>query len=132
MRLEYGPMSSYEANLSTCHRCPFRQRGCDGDTCVCTADGLPINEHASTGHCPQNLFPPPSDSKLVRGAIGIARAVTGTGGTESALVQKRWETCSRCPENHLSFGLVYQCNLCGCLTWAKVRNKDEKCPAGKW
>jgi hypothetical protein len=125
-------MSSYEANLATCRRCPFKQQGCDMETCACTADGLSIAEHAASGQCPQNLFPPPADSKLVRGAIGVARAVTGTGGADPQLVQDRWNICSRCPQNQLSLGLVYKCNLCGCFTWAKVRNRDEKCPAGKW
>ena len=125
-------MINFQANLATCRRCPFKQKDCDDEICACTADGLSIAEHASSGQCPQNLFPPPSDSRLVRGAIGLARAVTGTGGADPALANERWEKCTRCPENHLALGLVHQCNLCGCLTWAKVRNRDEKCPAGKW
>lgn len=93
---------------------------------------MSLGEHASSGQCPQNLFPPPNDAKLVRGAVGLARAVTGTGGADPKLVEQRQKLCSRCIHHHLTLGLLYQCDLCGCFTWAKVRNQTEKCPAGKW
>ena len=69
---------------------------------------------------------------LAHGVAGIARAVTGTGGADAELVQKRVAICTECEHNVLSLGLIHRCELCGCLTWAKTRNLEVKCPANKW
>lgn len=69
-------------------------------------------------------------SRVAHGAVGIARAVTGTGGASAELIDRRSAICAAC-EHWRAVGMG-RCDLCGCLTWAKVRNKDEKCPVGKW
>jgi hypothetical protein len=147
-------MATQEQLLQICQTCPYKQRRCvEGQPCLCTADGIDIHEHARTGQCPQNMYPPanappptqqqqgqePSHgpqqsvvSTIAHGAAGIARAVTGTGGANEELVRKRTSICATCQHNVLSLGLIHKCELCGCLTWAKARNLEEKCPAGKW
>ena len=122
-------MSTYDDYLGVCRRCPFHQRF--GNVSVCSADQAEIEEHARSGMCPQNLYPPPG-SKLFRGAAGVAKAVTGTGGADAELIAKRIRICSTCSHNKLTLGLAHMCELCGCFTWAKARNLKEKCPAGKW
>ncbi|HEY8750896.1 MAG TPA: hypothetical protein VIM11_23130 [Tepidisphaeraceae bacterium] len=132
-------MATKEELLRICQVCPFKQRFCTHDQpCACTADGVDIREHARDGHCPQNMYPtsppPPRSavSTLAHGAAGIARAVTGTGGADEQVIQNRTNICTTCEHNVLSLGLIHRCELCGCLTWAKTRNLEEKCPAGKW
>jgi len=143
-------MASQEELLKICQVCPYKQRRCvEGQPCLCTADGVDIREHARTGQCPQNMYPPSSSlppqqqqqshqqqqsvvATVAHGAAGIARAVTGTGGASDELVRKRTTICATCEHNELSMGLIHKCKLCGCLTWAKARNLDENCPAGKW
>jgi hypothetical protein len=135
-------MATKEELLKICLCCPFKQRFCtEGQPCLCTADGVDIRDHARDAHCPQNLYPPPPQplhphqstvATIAHGAAGIARAVTGTGGADDALVKKRAAICTDCEHNKLSVGLIHRCELCGCLTWAKTRNLEEKCPANKW
>src|SRR5579859_426742 len=123
-------MSAFEHYLAICSKCPFRQRSCaDNGPCACTADGADIREHAKEGHCPQNLYPVPRNtvSTIAHGVAGIAKAVTGTGGADDELVRSRTNICATCQHNVLSMGLVHKCELCGCLTWAKARNLEEKC-----
>jgi hypothetical protein len=48
------------------------------------------------------------------------------------LIRKRTGICATCENNELSLGLIHRCKLCGCLTWAKARNLEEKCPIDKW
>ena len=124
-----------ERYLTICRSCPFKARWCvEGQACLCTADGADILDHAKDGHCPQNMYPTPpaQPMNLVHGVAGIARAVTGTGGADAQTVQKRASICTECEHNVLSLGLIHRCELCGCLTWAKTRNLEEKCPANKW
>ena|SRR6185312_1697901 len=64
---------------------------------------------------------------VAHGAAGIARAVTGTGGASDELIASRTEICEACPNWSKPMG-VGRCKLCGCLTWAKVRNAAERCP----
>jgi hypothetical protein len=128
-------MSAFEQYIAICNRCPFRQRICaDDQPCACTADGLDVREHAREGHCPQNLYPVPKTTAetIAHGVAGIAKALTGTGGADEQQIKSRLAICSTCEHNILSLGLIYRCDLCGCLTWAKARNLEEKCPAGKW
>jgi hypothetical protein len=42
--------------ISTCHRCPLRQRPCAGP-CPCTVDGADIIQHAKAGYCPHPAGP---------------------------------------------------------------------------
>jgi hypothetical protein len=153
-------MTTQEELLRICHTCPYKQRRCTvGQPCLCTADGIDIREHARAGFCPQNMYPPASlpaaqqqqsqqptspppqpqqphqpstVSTIAHGAAGIARAVTGTGGADQQLIQKRTSICATCEHNELTMGLIHRCKLCGCLTWAKARNLEEKCPVNKW
>jgi len=131
-------MTIAEQYLAICNRCPFRQRNCvDGQPCLCTADSLDILQHARDGHCPQNLYPPQRTlaGTIAHGVAGIAKAVTGQGGADAELVAKRSQICGECEHNVVSMaslGMVYKCDLCDCLTWAKARNLNEKCPIGKW
>lgn len=122
-------MSIYERNLAICRRCPFHQGGCTGTSCACTADWIDIEDHARSGHCPQHMYP---GFSVVHGAAGIAKAVTGTGGATAEQTAQRGAVCAGCEHNQVSLAMVNRCKLCGCLTWAKIRNADEKCPAGKW
>jgi len=121
--------------LTICQSCPFKSRRCtDGQPCLCTADGIDIAGHARDGHCSQNMYPQPQQQpiNIAHGAAGIFKAVTGTGGADSELISKRAAICEHCEHNKLTFGMIHRCDLCGCLTWAKTRNLEEKCPAGKW
>lgn len=70
--------------------------------------------------------------KIGRGVVGIARALTGTGGTPEQIAEHRSSICFNCEHAVIALGVLSQCNLCSCSTWAKVRNADEKCPAKKW
>lgn len=132
-------MSISDQNLAVCQRCPFLRRAAGHGPGICGADGIDVAEHARLGQCPQNLYPPkpiaaqgPPKPTLAHGAAGVARAVTGTGGADAKTIEHRSRICAACPHNILTLGLINRCDLCGCLTWAKVRNATEKCPAGKW
>lgn len=70
--------------------------------------------------------------KVAHGLVGIAKAVTGTGGASDELVKHRTAICSGCEHAELIAGILQNCKICGCSTWAKIRNADEKCPEGKW
>lgn len=48
------------------------------------------------------------------------------------LVEQRTAVCTTCEQAEMVKGLFRRCKLCGCATFSKVRNKDEKCPLGKW
>jgi hypothetical protein len=126
-------VTSFQYYLSICVKCPFRQQGCsESKNCLCTADGLGIEDHARDGHCPQNLYPKLTRPSVAHGVAGIAKAVAGAGGADAESIEKRSRICGDCEHNVVSVGLVRRCELCACLLWAKVRNLDEKCPEGKW
>jgi hypothetical protein len=82
------------------------------------------------------LAPAPPAAKALRtiahGAAGIARALTGTGGADESLIASRTAICAGCEHAQLVAGRLQRCGLCGCATWAKVRNRTEHCPVGKW
>jgi hypothetical protein len=69
---------------------------------------------------------------LASGAAGVVRAVTGAGGASRELIDSRLAVCGTCPHAVVVGGLFRQCSICKCATWAKVRNVNERCPAGKW
>ena len=70
---------------------------------------------------------PLTAGQVTHGAAGIAKAVTGTGGADEALIASRTAICEACP-NWVKLVGMGKCKLCGCLTWAKVRNAAERCP----
>lgn len=78
-------------------------------------------------------YKPVSFAPMVKhGAVGIAKAVTGTGGASEELIAHRTAICTECPHAVKAAGLFKTCSICKCSTWAKVRNAAERCPAGKW
>lgn len=134
-------------SIAVCHQCPNRGPLTEGK-CACLLDPerRDIIKHAEELGCPENKFPKP-DAKpkpptpepreasfriAARGAAGIAKAVLGAGGASLELIESRTEICKGCEHAILSLGVLSRCKLCGCATWAKVRNATEKCPAGKW
>jgi hypothetical protein len=124
-------VSSAAANLTICRRCPLAR--CAGQ-CACT-DGQPIEQHADAGECPAGKFAGRSASPLTmiaHGAAGIAKAVTATGGASEEVIRSRTAICGGCPEAVMVAGVFQKCEVCGCGTWAKVRNAAEACPLGKW
>jgi hypothetical protein len=78
---------------------------------------------------PRPLLTP---AKVAHGVVGIAKALTGTGGTSVDLVAHRTAVCRSCPHAELAAGVLQRCSLCGCSTWAKIRNAREACPIGRW
>ena len=135
---------SYVNNVRVCIAC-LRSRGieCNG-ICPCPADTpdqqRTVIQHAEAGFCPENRFgekqEPHGWSKLpiITGAIGVARAITGTGGASEEVIQRRTSICMACDHRIVIGGFLHQCKLCGCSTWAKVRNAEEHCPDNppKW
>lgn len=69
---------------------------------------------------------------ILHGAIGIAKAITGTGGADEAMIASRTETCRTCDRAQVVGGAFDKCSICGCATWPKIRNASENCPLGKW
>jgi hypothetical protein len=70
--------------------------------------------------------------KVAHGVVGLVKAITGTGGATAETVAARVAVCNACPNASWIAGMLIQCRLCGCSTWAKVRNAGETCPIGKW
>ena len=81
---------------------------------------------------PRPVLQPLTVGQVIHGAAGIAKALTGTGGASDELVATRLAVCNACPHAEKFLGMLQRCGLCGCSTWAKIRNADERCPAGKW
>lgn len=71
-------------------------------------------------------------ARIVHGAAGITKAVTGTGGASPDTIKDRLAICQTCEYAEIVAGLFRLCRVCGCSTWAKVRNANERCPKGKW
>jgi len=69
---------------------------------------------------------------ILRGAVGITKAITGQDRASQETITRRTQTCRDCPQAQITAGLFWRCRLCGCATWAKVRNAGEKCPVAKW
>ena len=65
------------------------------------------------------------------GVMGIARALTGTGGATAEMIEERTATCRTCEHATSTLG-VPKCLICGCMLAAKVRNAKEHCPVRKW
>lgn len=55
-------------------------------------------------------------------------------GRNDAIAKKRRAICKGCPVSE--YGTSRFCkvkhNGCGCVWAAKIRDKDEECPLGKW
>lgn len=68
------------------------------------------------------------ENPIVHGIIGITKAITGTGGASDEVVAQRQKICQDCPKAIITAGVLRRCSLCGCSTWAKIRNANEQCP----
>jgi hypothetical protein len=129
-------MDKTAANLHVCHRCPQFDRS-DLRRSACQRDGMGIVQHAAADDCPRFHEQPvkvklPLARAVVHGAVGIAKAIAGRGGASEELVAQRAAICGTCDKAIITGGVVRRCALCGCSTWAKIRNAAEQCPAGKW
>lgn len=69
----------------------------------------------------------PTVGDIIRGAVGVAKAVTGIGAASQADYRDRWAICMACDQHDAG-----RCITCGCFTGAKVRVARESCPVGKW
>lgn len=69
----------------------------------------------------------PNIRAVMRGAIGVAKAFAVVGAAGRTTAQSRYAICLKCESNDLG-----QCLACGCFVAAKVRNRNEQCPSGKW
>lgn len=133
---------SQSLNILVCHRCDQRQRNCLACKCLADPASRPFIEVAEAGECPLDRHGAGAAPYLasigatigdmVHGAAGIAKALTGTGGADPAMIESRTAICSSCDQSKSVAGVFMLCKLCGCATWAKVRNANEKCPLGKW
>lgn len=118
-------------NIHVCHRCDLRQKECAGP-CACTVDGRDIIEHVEAGDCPEGKFSAQPTRNITEGIKGLALALTGLGGASDETIRERTEICGKCPHAVMVMGVLQQCSICGCATWAKIRNEGEKCPDGRW
>lgn len=85
------------------------------------------------GCCDGNLA-----STIAHGAEGVARAVghaLGVNAVPLKVLMERARECRgdgrgkpACP--HTGVGLF--CGKCGCFISAKIRNRGESCPDGRW
>jgi len=66
-------------------------------------------------------------SRLIKGAVGVAKAAFGLHAAPHEAVQLRWAACLACDQHDAG-----RCITCGCFTGAKVRVANESCPIGKW
>ncbi len=73
--------------------------------------------------------------KVINGAVGIAKSVTGVGVATEAEVEGRRVICRQCehaiPCNNNN-GKKCVCAKCGCRLKHKTRVASESCPLGKW
>ena len=66
-------------------------------------------------------------STLVRGVIGVAKALTGVERPSPGAVEERRRSCLACPA--LRFQM---CTECKCAAFLKVLVASESCPRGRW
>jgi len=64
---------------------------------------------------------------LVRGVVGVAKALTGTDRPPQSVIEERRRSCLACPS--LRFQM---CTECKCAIFLKVLVKSEECPLGRW
>lgn len=75
-----------EHNISRCHRCPLRQRGCNG-ACACTVDGRDIVEHAQANRCPHPDGPRFGTGEPIGPPLSIEAAKPGPGDYLDKLIK---------------------------------------------
>ena len=69
---------------------------------------------------------------MMQGGAGIGKAILRRDRASQEVIALRTEICRGCQQAQILAGVLRRCKLCGCATWAKVRNGGEKCPVGKW
>lgn len=84
----------------------------------------------------------PTPSKIIHGAVGIAKALTGTDAAAPEVAQQRRDICRQCehatrnpdPKYAKFNGLTTfsRCKLCDCVLSLKVKVASEHCPINKW
>lgn len=65
--------------------------------------------------------------KIVKGASGITKAITGTDPVTRDVRLAREAECDACDQRRGPM-----CNRCHCVVAAKVRVASERCPLNKW
>lgn len=73
--------------------------------------------------------------KIITGATGLAKAVTGIDQAEKETIAQRREICRGCADAvpcPFSPNKKCLCGVCGCLLVAKTKLKKESCPKAKW
>jgi hypothetical protein len=74
---------------------------------------------------------------VVRGAVGITKAVLGVDASTPEEIAARKSVCVPCPHrlHHNQPDRVTglnRCELCRCYISVKVKVKSATCPLGKW
>ena len=64
---------------------------------------------------------------LLRGIVGITKAVAGIGAATEEEQKRRYSQCISCPRDARGV-----CGECGCLIAMKIKNANEACPIGRW
>jgi len=80
------------------------------------------------------LFMEEKDNKLerlVRGAVGIAKNITGVGLTTDEVKKQRLDICKSC-EYLIKKNKILICGKCGCFVMLKAKVVKENCPLNKW
>ena len=74
-------------------------------------------------------------SKIVRGAVGLAKFVGRVQFASDETIAKRRDICRQCHSAKLCPGTSDRyctCSVCGCLLKAKTSLANESCPIGSW
>lgn len=100
--------------------------------CLADAKRRYIGDIAQAGDCPENKYPLSGTQKLFHGAAGVGSAILRAGRPIESAIRRRTALCNSCDHAVMQLGAVRQCRLCGCATWAKIRNASEHCPIGRW
>lgn len=64
---------------------------------------------------------------ILRGIVGLTKAVTGIGAATDEEQQRRYSLCVTCEQDKRGI-----CGGCGCLIAMKIKNASEACPIGRW
>jgi hypothetical protein len=132
--LKTPPTRLIVANRRTCEACIRDAGGTCGAPCPCPADGTSAVIHAAAGDCPAGKFGdhPKGLAKVLHGAAGVAKALTGTDRADDAEIERRRAVCAGCEYARLTAGVFRSCSICGCSLRLKILVKGEVCPKGKW
>lgn len=108
------------------------------------ADGIWIDEtipgyvelcqkYRNAGKQPPSPPQPGILQKVVNGAVGIAKAVTGTDRPSEEVIAHRSQICNGCPRRDTMPVLgVPICGVCNCIINAKIVIASQSCPLNYW